>query len=244
MWAVRGMVLLGGLLLLAGGCCGPRAGTANEWHADYAEALAVPPIVFHCDHGVLTGSYLEGVETVTVRYKDVCAQLGHICLCGAGGYRIASQAVEALRRRWAPLEREEFILISAKDHTVSDVIGSVLGCVRRASAEKSQVFIDESVTAPRREYHYFIGYPPSERAVHVVYRKHLLIGHDKMDELWKIELAFEDDPSSVSAEDVGRYQEAMRQMVHDVLLDRVPGLITVESMPYEEFQARLDAVRS
>ncbi len=239
--SARGLTWVGGLLLLLGGCHTPRANVPN-WHADYAGAIAVPPIVFHYDHGVLAGSYPDGVETISVRFEDVCAQLGHVCLCGAGGFQIAGKAVETLRLD-APLERGDFVLISGRDHTVNDVIAFVLGCVRRAAPDQSRLFIDDSITAPRREYHYYIAYPPARKAVHVVYRKHLLIGHDEMDELWKIELAFESDPASVSDADMARYRQAMRKMVHDVLFNRVPGLITVKSVSYEAFQARLDAVR-
>ena len=239
----RAVKLIAGTLLLLGGCHGPLANAPSRWHADHASAIAVPPIEFHYDHGVLAGSYPDGVETVSVRFEDVCAQLGHVCLCGAGGFQVARNVVDALRHDDDPLERGDFMLISARDHTVSDVIAMVLGCDRRADAGRSQYFIDDSIKAPPREYNYYIAYPPTQEAVHVLYRKHLLMGHDEMNSLWKIELAFEDDPGSVSASDVDRYSQAMRKMVRDVLFDRVPGLITVEPMAYSDFQARLDAVR-
>ena len=137
-----------------------------------------------------------------------------------------------------------FILISGRDHTVSDVIAFVLGCTRRKDVDRSSYFIDDSITAPRREYHYYIAYQPTKTAVHVVYRKHLLIGHEKMDELWKIETTFDQDPDSVSAEDVNRYRNAMRKMVEDVLFDKVPNLITVESIPYSDFVKHLDVAKS
>ena len=225
------------------GCCGSLAKRRPRWHDTYAYVSAVPPIAFHYDHGVLAGSYPAGVETVPVEFDDVCAQLGHVCLCGAGGFRIAGEAVEALSDGDVPLERGDFVLVSGRDHTVSDVIAFVLGCARRADPEHNRYFVDDSVTAPRREYHYYIGYVPTQSAVHVVYRKHLLIGHDKMDELWKIELAFDRDPDSVLAEDIDRYRRAMRGMVQDVLFGRVPGLITVEAVSYEGFQQRLDRLR-
>ncbi len=231
------------IILLASvltGCQMPRAHHATRWNDAYAYTNAVPPIVFDCHHGVFAGSYPAGVETIAVEYDDVCAQLGHVCLCGAGGFRIAGEVVQALSADEQPLEREEFVLISGRDHTVSDVIASVLGCTRRADPQHNQHFIDDSITAPRREYHYYVGYAPAQAAVHVTYRKHLLIGHDEMDQLWQIELAHDRDPDSVSVADRDRYRRAMRNMVRDVLLDRVPGLITVEPVAYADFQQRLD----
>jgi hypothetical protein len=233
----------GWMVVFLSGCHGPLANTPNRWHADYASAIAVPPIEFHYDHGVLAGSYPDDVETVAICFEDVCAQLGHVCLCGAGGFRIARDIVAALCPDGVPPERGEFVLISGRDHSVSDVIAFVLGCPRRAAAARSQYLIDDSIDAPRREYHYFVGYPPAHTAVHVVYRKHLLVGHDEMDKLWAIELAFERDPGSVSPADVHRYRRAMVTMVHDVLFCRVPGLITVEQLEYAAFQTRLDALR-
>lgn len=234
---------LGLLALLLGGCHGAQMRALNRWNPEYADLTALPPIVFHCDHGVLADSYPEGVETLAVRYEDVCAQLGHVCLCGAGGYRIASLAEAALRSGSPPLEREEFVLISSRDHTVSDVIALVLGCARRGDPEQNQYFIDNSINPPRREYHYYIAYPPAQSAVQVIYRKHLLIGHEEMDRLWDIESAFERDPNSVTPAEMQRYQQAMVQMVRDVLFDQMPRLITVTPVEYEEFQARLGRLR-
>ncbi|MGD8453904.1 MAG: hypothetical protein PVJ57_18975 [Phycisphaerae bacterium] len=222
------------------GCQSPAARGPQQWNQAHSAALAVSPIEFHCAHGVFAGSYPTGVETVTVGYRDVCTQLGHVCLCGAGGFRIAGEAVAALRGEGPPLEREEFILISGRDHTVSDVIASVLGCVRRADPQRSRYFIDDSIVAPRREYHYYIAYRPARRAVHVIYRKHLLIGHEEMDVLWRIEQTFDTDPDALSTADIERYRRAMQQMVRDVLLDRVPGLITVEPVDYATFESRLE----
>jgi len=216
----------------------------SRWHPNYAYLAGLPPVTFHYDHGVLAGSYPEGVETVTVGFEDVCAQLGHVCLCGAGGFKIAAKAVAALRGAGPPLERGEFILISSHDHTVSDVIAFVLGCPRRRDAARSQYFVDATLKPPRREYHYYIGYRPARTAVHVVYRKHLLTGHAEMDRLWQIELAFERDPQTVSAADIARYRRAMAKTVADVLFERVPGLISVEAIPYEQFEQRLRDVRS
>lgn len=205
---------------------------------------AIRPIVFHYDHGVLAGSYPDGLGTVAIRFEDVCAQLGHVCLCGAGGFRIAAKAVDALRQDGDPPERGEFILISGRDHTVSDVIAFVLGCERRENPDHNQYFIKPSIKAPSREYHYYIAYRPTKTAVHVVYRKHLLMPDEEMNQLWQIECAFEREPATVSSSDVERYRRAMVKMVGDVLFDRVGGLITVEPVAYETFQASLDALRN
>jgi len=225
------------------GCQASSATGRHRWSARYAYVDRVPPIIFHYDHGVLAGSYPEGVETVPIGFEDVCAQLGHVCLCGAGGFSIARKAVEVLRPGAAPPERGEFILISSRDHTVSDVIAFVLGCVRRSDPERNQYFIDASIAAPRREYHYYVAYVPAKAAVHVVYRKHLLVGHEEMDRLWAIELAFERDPAAAKSADVQRYRRAMVDMVRNVLFDRTPGLITIEPVDYDAFGARLDSLR-
>ena len=225
------------------GCRTAPATSSGRWNVNYSYVDTVPPIAFHYDHGVLAGSYPGDVETVAVKFEDVCAQLGHVCLCGAGGFRIAGKAIETMRQDGAPLERGEFTLISGRDHTVSDVIAFVLGCTRRTDPAHSQYFIDDSIAAARREYHYYIAYPPAKSAVHVVYRKHLLVGHEEMDQLWEIESAFERDPAAVAPADLVRYRRAMVSMVRDVLFDRVAGLIAVESVEYETFQTRLDSLR-
>lgn len=224
------------------GCHAPLPRDSGRWNEKYAYVQVVQPIVFHYDHGVLAGSYPDGVETVAIGFEDVCAQLGHVCLCGAGGFRIAGKVVDALRQEGGPLERGEFILISGRDHTVSDVIAFVLGCERREDFDRNQYFIDGSITAPQREYHYCVAYRPARAAVHVVYRKHLLVGDEEMNRLWQIECAFERDPATVSSSDMERYRRAMVKMVSDVLFDRVEGLITVQPLPYEAFQQRLDAL--
>ncbi len=226
------------------GCGEASSRVAKRWSDDYAYVATAPPIIFHYDHGILAGSYPPGVETAAIEFDDVCAQLGHVCLCGAGGFRIAGKVVEALRRGGGPLERGEFILISSRDHAVSDAIAFVLGCTRRSDPAHNQYFIDASVATPRREYHYDVAYVPAKAAVHVVYRKHLLVGQDEMDRLWEIESAFERDPASVKPVDRERYRRAMVAMVSDVLFDRIAGLIIVEPIEYEAFQRRLDALRS
>ncbi len=223
------------------GCCGVPMKDSGRWHDKYAYVDTVPPITFHCDHGVLAGSYPGKRETTQVRFADVCACLGHVCLCGAGGYKVAELAVDTIRRDRKPLEWGDFILISGKDHTVSDVIATVLGCDRRADAGKSCYFIDESIKSPKREYHYYVGYPPSKAAVHIVYRKHFLLGNGKMDRLWRIECAFEEDRDSVDTAEIELYRGAMGTTVTDVLFERVDGLITARLIPYDEFQARLDS---
>ena len=144
-----GMALLAAGVISLGGCHAPAPVTRHpgRWHAKYADVIAVPPIEFHYDHGVLAGSYPEGVETVSIRFEDVCAQLGHVCLCGAGGFQIANKTVQVLQHG-APLERGDFILISSRDHAVGDAVAFVLGCVRRARDEQNQHFIDSSIKAP------------------------------------------------------------------------------------------------
>ena len=224
------------------GCRAP-AREVGRWNENYAYVNSMPPITFHYRHGILAGSYPGDAETMELRFDDVCAQLGHVCLCGAGGFRIAGKTVEALRREGPPLERGEFVLISSRDHTVGDVIASVLGCSRRAAQEWNQYWIDDSISAPRREYFYYIAHPPAKVAVRVAYRKHLLIGHEEMDQLWEIESEFDRAPAAVTPEQVERYRKAMTTMVRDVLFDRIAGLITVEPMEYADFEARLESVR-
>ena len=226
------------------GCCGVSMRDSGRWHDKYVYVDTVPPITFHCDHGVLAGSYPGKRETTQVRFADVCACLGHVCLCGAGGYKVAELAVDTIRRDRKPLERGDFILISSKDHTVGDVIAAVLGCNKRTDVGKSRHFIDKSILSPKREYHYYVGYPPAMAAVHIVYRKHLLIGNEKMDRLWKIECAFKENPDSVDAAEIELYRDTMETIVRDVLLERIDGLITARNIPYNEFQARLDSAKT
>ena len=226
------------------GCCGTSMRDSDRWHDKYTYVDTIPPIIFHYDHGVLAGSYPGKRETTQVRFVDVCAHLGHVCLCGAGGYKVAELAVDTIRCDRKPLEWGDFILISSKDHTVGDVIAAVLGCDRRTDIGKSCHFIDKSIISPKREYHYYVGYPPAKTAVHIVYRKHLLIGNEKMDRLWKIECAFEEDPDSVDAAKIELYRGTMETIVRDVLFDRIDGLITARIIPYNEFQARLDSAKA
>jgi len=51
------------------------------------------------------------------------------------------------------------------------------------------IFIDENIKANRREYHYQIAYPSNQKAVEIIYKKHLLVGNEHMDALWEIEKA-------------------------------------------------------
>ena len=225
------------------GCCSAPKVNSNRWHGKYMYVKTLPPITFHYDHGVLAGSYPNQQETIQVRFNDVCAYLGHVCLCGAGGYKIAELAVDTIQQDSAPLERGDFILISGKDHTVSDVIAAVLGCERRADIDKNRYFIDESIKTPKREYHYYIAYPAKKLAVHIVYQKHLLIGNEEMDKLWDIECAFENNRDSVDAVEIKSYRTKMAMMIADVFTERVYGLITASIVPYDEFEIRLSSLR-
>lgn len=219
------------------------AGGGSRWHDKFRFIGDIPAVTFHYDHGVLAGSYPPGRETVEVTMEDVSAFLGHVCLCGAGGYRIAQLAADLLKGEEPAPEKGGFTLISGRDHTVSDVIAHVLGCSRRKDPNRSQYAIDESVEAPKREYHYFIAYAPRERAVHVIYRKHLLIGNELMDRLWKVETGYEEDPSSVSREEMDLYRETMEKIVRDVLEDKTTGLFEVRSLKYDEFLSRLERIK-
>jgi hypothetical protein len=219
-------------------------GHSPRWHEKFDFIRDIAPIVFHYDHGVLAGSYPPGRETTTVGFEDVSAFLGHVCLCGAGGFRISRATLDELGAGEAPLEKGDFVLVTSKDNTVSDVVAFVLGCERRNDPAKNGHFIDERIEAPKREYHYYIAYRPLERAVHVVYRKHLLIGNDMMDRLWKVETSFDADPASVGADDMELYQATMVEMVREVLLRGREELISVESIEYEGFLARLDGLKT
>jgi len=229
-----GILLIIGLISVVMTSCNSVSPRGTRWHEKYDFVADIPPIVFNYDHGVLAGSYPEDQETVAVRFDDVCAYLGHVCLCGAGGYRIVSLVVDSLHTSNEPLERGEFILVSSRDHTISDVIAYVLGIQRRQDPSKSNYFIDTTITAPRREYHYYIGFKETRTAVHVIYRKHQLIGHDAMDALWKIELSYDADPQSVSKEDISKYQRAMKDLVSDVVLGRRDDVFDIVQVPYEQ----------
>jgi hypothetical protein len=216
---------------------------SGRWHDKYAYVDTIAPIIFHYDHGVLAGSYPGRRETTQVRFSDICAHLGHVCICGAGGYKIAELAVDTIRRNREILERGDFLFVSSKDHTVSDVIAIVLGCERRSDVEKNQYLVDRSIKPPRREYHYYVGYPPAKTAVHIVYRKHLLAGNEEMDRLWRIECAFEKDRRSVDEAQIQLYRGSMKALVQDILFGRINGLISARIVPYDEFQARIDSAR-
>jgi hypothetical protein len=214
------------------------------WNSKYDYIHEIPPIVFRCPHGVFAGSYPANLETIEVGFHDVSVFLGHVCLCGAGGFRISEMAVDIIKESEKALEREEFSIISSRDHTVSDVIAYILGCSRRGEFEKNQYFIADAIEAPKREYHYYIAYHPTRKAVHVTYRKHLLVGNERMDRLWKIEIAHDTDPASVTRADMELYQDAMEAMVREVLLGDRNGLFEVESMEYEEFLSMLRRLES
>ena len=216
----------------------------SPWNKKYDFIYDIPPIIFHYHHGILAGSYPPGQETMEISFNDVSRFLGHVCLCGAGGYRISQIAVDLMKGTGEPLEREGFTLISSRDHTVSDVIAYVLGCSRRNDPEKNHYFIDETINAPKRVYHYYIGYHPQKKAVHIVYNKHLLIGNELMDKLWKVELAFDTDPASVDKADIKLYQDTMEDVVEDVLLDQKKGLFEVKPIEYDEFSSRISKLKT
>ncbi|RKY55498.1 MAG: hypothetical protein DRP89_03170 [Candidatus Neomarinimicrobiota bacterium] len=170
-----------------------------------------------------------------IRFDDVCAYLGHVCLCGAGGYRIATLVVDSLSKNYGLLERGEFVLVSSRDHTISGVIAYILGVSKRQDKEKSTYFIDNSIEAPRREYHYFIGSRETKTAFHVTYKKYNLIGHAAMDSLWKIEKQFDIDPASVHESDIKKYGKAMEKMVREVITGkRDSDLFEIKGVSYED----------
>lgn len=221
------------LLITFYGC--QKTKQTSSWNEKYDFIYDIQPIIFHYDHGILAGSYPQNQETTEVEFNDVCNYLGHVCLCGAGGYKISEIALDSFKETDETLEKGDFILISSRDHTISDVISFVLGCSRRNDSENNQYFIDSTIKAPKREYHYFIGYPPQKKAVHIIYRKHLLIGNELMDRLWKVELAYEKNPASVNQTDLELYKNTMFSIVKDVLLDQKKGLFDVELIDYDEF---------
>lgn len=232
------------ILLLVTFCGYQKTKKTGPWNEKYDFIYDIPPIIFHYDPGILAGSYPQNQETTEIKFNDVCNYLGHVCLCGAGGYKISEIAINMLKKPEETLEKGDFILISSKDHTISDVISFVLGCRRRNDPEKNQYFIDPKVEAPKREYHYFIGYPPKEKAVHIIYRKHLLIGNELMDRLWKVELAYEKNPASVNQTDLELYQTTMFNIVKDILLDRKNDLFEVELIDYNEFLSILKRLKA
>lgn len=215
-----------------------------RWNQKYNFIADIPPVIFHYDHGILTGSYTPGKETTEVRFNDVSNYLGHVCLCGAGGYRISQIAVNSLADDGQFPEKGEFTLISSRDHTISDVIALILGCSRRNDPEKNQYFIDETIKSVKREYHYYIGYHPQKKAVHIIYRKHLLIGNEQMDRLWKVELAYDQNPAEVNSADFKLYQDTMIDMIKEVLTGQKQGLFEAEPVNYDEFVSRVKQLKA
>ncbi|HHI88154.1 MAG TPA: hypothetical protein ENK03_04430, partial [Candidatus Cloacimonetes bacterium] len=128
--------------------------------------------------------------------------------------------------------------------TISDVVAFILGCSRRNDLQKNQYFIDDNIKANKREYHYQIAYHPNKKAVHIIYRKHLLIGNELMDRLWQIEIALDKEPNSVTGSDKKLYQDTMVSIVKDVLLDRKPGLFEVQSISYPFFEKDLELMKT
>ncbi len=216
----------------------------TRWNRRYDFIHDIQSITFHYHHGILAGSYPAGRETTYISFDDVSSYLGHVCLCGAGGFRIAQIAVNLLGGAEEPLERGDFTLISSRDHDVSDIIAYVLGCSRRNDPEKNRYFIDDGIKAPRREYHYYIGYHPLNKAVHIIYRKHLLIGNELMDKLWKVEIAYDKDPASASRADIELYQDMMFDIVRSVLADQKEGLFEAEQVDYDYFLSMLNRLKA
>ncbi|MBN2017783.1 MAG: hypothetical protein JW794_06640 [Candidatus Cloacimonetes bacterium] len=204
----------------------------DPWHPDYDFVDEVEPIKLSYPHAVFTGSFKQGISSYSLSFRNVSSFLGHICLCGAGGYRITQLALEYINTDHTPLEKDRFTLISSKDNTISDVIAFILGCPRRNDSQKNQYFIDETIETKRREYIYRIEYHPLKKAVQILYRKHLLVGNEYMDELWEIEKALDKKPESVSKKDKIIYRTAMIKMVRNVLFDEVPGLFEVKEISY------------
>ena len=203
----------------------------QKWHIYYHFIYDVKPLIFHYPHGVLTGSFSEGVTTYLLSFDDVCAFLGHVCLCGAGGYRIAQLAIDQLSDG-VILEKDRFIIQSSHDHTISDVIAFILGCSRRNDPIKNRYFVKQDTLLERREYRYIIGYEPSHKAVEIIYRKHLIVGNKTMDELWEIEKALDTQPESVSEKEKTIFRNTMIEMVRKVLLDEIPDLFEITRTSY------------
>ncbi|HEX37341.1 MAG TPA: hypothetical protein ENG70_00535 [Candidatus Cloacimonetes bacterium] len=203
----------------------------QKWHKDYNFIYDIEPLIFNYPHGVFTGSFSEGITTYQLSFEDVCTFLGHVCLCGAGGYKIVQHAINQLSDSEV-LERDQFMLQSSHDHTISDVAAFILGCPRRNDPKKNRYSIKPESTLERRVYRYKIGYEPSHKAVEILYHKHLIIGNDKMDELWKIEKALDTQPESVSENNKITYRNAMIKMVRNVLFDKVQGLFEIKEIAY------------
>ena len=215
----------------------------SQWHSNYDFIYEIPPLILSYPHGIFTGSFKPGVSFYELRFTDVCSFLGHVCLCGAGGYKIAQLALENLKKGDPILEKDKFTLVSSRDHTISDVVAFILGCSRRNDLQRNQYFIDDSIKANKREYHNQIAYHPNKKAVQIIYRKHLLIGNEQMDKLWQIELALDKEPNSVSESDKKLYRDTMVSIVKDVLLDRKSDLFEVQSIPYSLFEMNIELMK-
>lgn len=198
----------------------------QKWHKDYNFIYDVEPLRFAYPHGVFTGSFRENITTCHLSFVDICAFLGHVCLCGAGGYRIAQQAIDKLSNG-VILEKDRFIIQSSHDHTISDVVAFILGCSRRNDPKKNRYFIKPDTTLDRRVYRYIIEYEPTHKAIEIIYRKHLLVGNEKMDDLWKIEKALDAQPESVSEQEKTIFRISMIEMVRNVLFDEIPDLFEI-----------------
>ena len=194
---------------------------------------------------------VEGEKTTVLELRVAPSDLGKII--GKQGktaraIRVILNAASTKTRRRTVLEileqvKGDFTLISSRDHTVSDVIAYVLGCSRRNDPEKNQYFIDETIAALKREYHYFIGYHPQKKAVHIIYRKHLLIGNEQMDRLWQVELAYERNPEDISSSDLKLYQDTMAEMVKEVLTGQKEGLFEAKLIDFDTFLSHVTRMK-
>lgn len=63
-----------------------------------------------------------------------------------------------------------------------------------------------------------------------------------MDRLWKVELAFDENPASANKADIELYQNTMLEVVKEVLLDKKENLFEAELIAYEEFLTRLNGI--
>ena len=81
----------------------------SPWNEKHDFIYDIPPTTFHYHHGVLAGSYPPAQETAEMSFNDVSCYLGHVCLCGAGGYSISQIATDLMKGNEESLERDEFL---------------------------------------------------------------------------------------------------------------------------------------
>ena len=65
-----------------------------------------------------------------------------------------------------------------------------------------------------------------------------------MDRLWKVELAYEENPASVNQADLELYKNTMFTVVNDVLFDQKNGLFDVKLIDYDEFLSILQQLKA